>query len=1001
MNRTFDSLRLHLLFAILIVTMPLLSACGSCDGTGENDGGVSESDPLIDAGEDCFIGAEGCPCTNGGSCDQGLFCSDGLCVEEETTIFIDAGVSDDGGMASVDGGASIEDAGAPMMDAGAPIEDSGAPMMDAGAPIEDAGAPMMDAGAPIEDAGAPRMDAGAPIEDAGETDFIFKSMSDLNGVDMPNVYPIAPIDTSDWITYDATCACVSDGVDGAGLPDPDECVVGEIGVNACVPAGGTAPFPGAWGASPLVGAGDAVKDNAVVVDDGENLTRMLDASSVWVDYLVYLPDGIYDIVDPAGNDPYYIWRPDGRAGSQKRHRRGLIGQSRNAILNLFTGMVQPASLPAGSTWRGDGLGLRFIDGEPPVLGPTVTWTGPFTRGSRVFAVSDSSGFSTEQYSEGHWVRLTADYNYDQDRTQRKYTSPVVCIDTPTAAPDGPDCQGVDDLSVHQIKTQYPLPGDFDGPSPRATPWTPAQEVVFRSLTLQYDNADHGTPPMVGLQGMAHVEFSDVTIRNVYLDYMITRDVTADLLIRGSDFYDTTRDKSSNSYGFRFTGLSRAWFHDNHVRHQQPLVFGGRTWEILVTFNDIRAPLPPCTDADDDGLCDDDSSKHAFDYACYRVEPMLEEYGIGDGCEDDNDDGFCDNDPTVEQTSSTGNDANGFDQDCRVASHAHDHGPRWSAAEVNSYCNGVDDPYVCCTGPGAGDCPAIYNHCIGNLNAFTIGDAWGTRGDPSCRGVAAGAVYGCAEWHNQSSSGTIFMRNFCEAPLWVDDNNGPGEQNFFFGNWLAAGADDRVARFTQTPFFNTSPGNAGDFNVRAVYTERDPSTQYCDGVGEPYACCTGNDEGTCDGFKVADWKWLNNVIEGDLGAGGGSGYNTYGQGIVVSDNVIEGTCYATLDSTNMNTDISDQCTVVVRYKPENSPPSGQNPDWGGSLNDTFENNTVGADVHPGAYSRTMPSLPGFDAWPTFSVGSPTLSPPFVGPEMGDPDTLMACLPAWERVNGGCE
>ena len=75
--------------------------------------------------------------------------------------------------------------------------------------------------------------------------------------------------------------------------------------------------------------------------------------------------------------------------------------------------------------------------------------------------------------------------------------------------------------------------------------------------------------------------------------------------------------------------------------------------------------------------------------------------------------------------------------------------------------------------------------------------------------------------------------------------------------------------------------------------------------------------------------------------------------------------------------------------------------GGGLNDTFENNTVGADVHPGAYSRTMPSLPGFDAWPTLSVESPTLSPPFVGPVMGDPDTLMACLPAWEHVNGGCE
>ena len=53
------------------------------DGDGDETGSdsntttttTSESDT-----EDCPVGAEGCPCTNGGSCDAGLMCEDGLCV---------------------------------------------------------------------------------------------------------------------------------------------------------------------------------------------------------------------------------------------------------------------------------------------------------------------------------------------------------------------------------------------------------------------------------------------------------------------------------------------------------------------------------------------------------------------------------------------------------------------------------------------------------------------------------------------------------------------------------------------------------------------------------------------------------------------------------------------------------------------------------------------------------------------------------------------------------
>ena len=122
-----------------------------------------------------------------------------------------------------------------------------------------------------------------------------------------------------------------------------------------------------------------------------------------------------------------------------------------------------------------------------------------------------------------------------------------------------------------------------------------------------------------------------------------------------------------------------------------------------------------------------------------------------------------------------------------------------------------------------------------------------------------------------------------------------------------------------------------------------------------------------------------LFEGDFGSG--FGYNAYGDGMQVLDNVIDGACY---------------------YESENDP-SGEGlcqQIWGDvtdGTNDIWENNAVGRDTHPA--SRVMPSLPGFTEWPSFSV-LPNMSVPYVGPDMGDPDETPKCLPAWQRYNGGC-
>lgn len=51
---------------------------GSSDGTGSESGSEAADG---NADDNCSIGSEGCPCTEGGACDPGLTCDGGVCVD--------------------------------------------------------------------------------------------------------------------------------------------------------------------------------------------------------------------------------------------------------------------------------------------------------------------------------------------------------------------------------------------------------------------------------------------------------------------------------------------------------------------------------------------------------------------------------------------------------------------------------------------------------------------------------------------------------------------------------------------------------------------------------------------------------------------------------------------------------------------------------------------------------------------------------------------------------
>lgn len=273
----------------------------------------------------------------------------------------------------------------------------------------------------------------------------------------------------------------------------------------------------------------------------------------------------------------------------------------------------------------------------------------------------------------------------------------------------------------------------------------------------------------------------------------------------------------------------------------------------------------------------------------------------------------------------------------------------------------DEPFGL-NSPGPNDCIIDTSH---QSHEPTVGrghlhcssrerDALGADSDTAaCRGTPAGALYSCMEWHNRAGSHGLAMRNYCDGSMWYDwgSRDGPGRDNVFFGNWFADPPLSEVDRFPQ------APGGVGSF-------------AWVD-IGTPP-----------DGYRRND-KFANNLFERNFGRG--NGFDTLGDGIVVTDNVIGGTC----EHDSAGGDVTGgQCQA------SNAP-------YANGIGTVWTHNTVGDDRHPGSYSRTMPTLPGFSNWPEFSPGTTQgLTPPFVGPEMGDPDTYEGCLPARMRLRGGC-
>jgi len=90
----------------------------------------------------------------------------------------------------------------------------------------------------------------------------------------------------------------------------------------------------------------------------------------------------------------------------------------------------------------------------------------------------------------------------------------------------------------------------------------------------------------------------------------------------------------------------------------------------------------------------------------------------------------------------------------------------------------------------------------------------------------------------------------------------------------------------------------------------------------------------------------------------------------------------------------------------APGASGDPDFGdlpAGAGGVWTNNAVGVASHPSV--GNMPTSLVHPTEPDWGVDAngdpivPAVALPFVGPEMGDPDSVTRCLPAWQRVNGG--
>ena len=184
------------------------------------------------------------------------------------------------------------------------------------------------------------------------------------------------------------------------------------------------------------------------------LPPQLHAPQLGREALLYFPDGIYDFGQPQANNS--VFRPN-YASSQ----RGLVGQSRRAILNLTS--------PAPTS-------MIFIEGEENEYnggersGTAARVVRAVRRSSRLRAPL----LLDDAVRSGSWVHLRANPNGIQDRARREYYTRVVGI------------------SSNSITIRDPLPDDFNGGGATAQPWNPSEEWVFRNLTIRFEDQQHQT-----------------------------------------------------------------------------------------------------------------------------------------------------------------------------------------------------------------------------------------------------------------------------------------------------------------------------------------------------------------------------------------------------------------------------------------------------------------------------------------------------------------------------
>jgi hypothetical protein len=247
--------------------------------------------------------------------------------------------------------------------------------------------------------------------------------------------------------------------------------------------------------------------------------------------------------------------------------------------------------------RGDGAGQTVITSSrshaimrannPNPRGASVSWTGGFTRGSRVLNVS-----STASFSDGAWVELRANVDPEVDAGQNatynelSYFAVVTC-----AGGAGSDCTGT---GPGQIRIDRPLRHDFDTGGQSATVWNPLARAGLEDLTLRYDNPGTAAKDASGLWilDVADFWFRGVEFENG-LDTVLLIWRGARVLVEGCEFGLLARTSAWQKASVKIIAVHDSEFVNNvwsnaHVAFQ----VSGLSSGDIVAYNRMYRPTAP-------------------------------------------------------------------------------------------------------------------------------------------------------------------------------------------------------------------------------------------------------------------------------------------------------------------------------------------------------------------------------------------------------------------------